>query len=136
MSQENVDTVRRALEAWNSGDLEAWLAAVSLDPAVEMRPVIAELVEGAEVVYRGIPGARRFWEDWRVGWNFRFVDVDFRDAGDSVVAITEASVTSARTGLDLDTPMAMVCEYRDGRLVRLTSYLEEDQALEAVGLRE
>jgi ketosteroid isomerase-like protein len=56
--------------------------------------------------------------------------------GDSVVAITEASVTSARSGLDLATPMAMVCEFRDGRLIRLISYLEEDQALEAVGLSE
>ena len=134
MSRENVEVLRRGLEAWNRGDLEAMLEA--LDPEVEMTPVIAQLVEGGDVVYRGIPGARRFWEDWRIGWNFQFGDLDLRDAGDTVVMITQVSVTSAASGLDLDTPMAALCEFRNGRLIRMTSYLDPAEALEAVGLQE
>lgn len=134
MSQENVETLRRGLQAWNRGDLDGMLEL--LDPDVEMRPVIAEAVEGAQVVYRGISGARRFWEDWRIGWSFQFGDLDLRDAGDEVVMITRVSVTSETSGLDLETPMAAVCRFRDGRVFRMTSYLEPSQALEAAGLPE
>lgn len=134
MSQENVEALRRGLEAWNRGHLDAVLEL--LDPDVEMRPVIAQLVEGGEVVYRGISGARRFWEDWRIAWNFQLGDLDLRDAGDDVVMITRVSVTSETSGLDLETPMAAVCRFRDGRVLRMTSYLEPSRALEAVGLPE
>jgi ketosteroid isomerase-like protein len=133
MSRENVEAVRRGLEAWNRGDLDAMLKV--LHPEVEMTPVIAQLVEG-DAVYRGITGARRFWEDWRIAWSFQFGALDLRDVGDSVVMITQVSVTSQASGLELDTPMAAVFTLRNGRVIRMTSYLDPAEALEAVGLRE
>ena len=134
MSRENVEVIRGGLEAWNRGDLDVLLKV--MDPEVELTPVIAQLVEGGDAVYRGIPGARRFWEDWRIAWNFQFGDLDLREAGDDVVMITQASVTSHASGLDLDTPMAAVFTLRNERLIRMTSYLDPAEALEAVGLRE
>jgi hypothetical protein len=38
MSQENVETVQRAVEAWNADDLDAFLA--ELDADVEWHPAI------------------------------------------------------------------------------------------------
>jgi ketosteroid isomerase-like protein len=38
MSQENVEAVQRAFEAWNADDLDAFLAG--LDPEVEWHPSI------------------------------------------------------------------------------------------------
>jgi ketosteroid isomerase-like protein len=134
MSRENVEAVRRGLEAWNDGDLDAMLKV--LDPEVELTPVIAQLVEGGDAAYRGIPGARRFWEDWRIAWDFRFGALDLREVGDCVVMITQASVTSEASGLDLDTPMAAVFKLRDGRVLQMTSYLDPAEALTAVGLAE
>jgi ketosteroid isomerase-like protein len=134
MSREKVEVMRRIFGDWGRGDLDAMLKV--MDPEVELTPVIAQLVEGGDAAYRGIPGARRFWEDWRIAWNFQFGDLDLREVGDDVLMITRASVTSQASGLDLDTPMAAVFKLRSGRLIRMTSYLDPAEALEAVGLRE
>lgn len=115
-----------------TGGIEAILE--SLDPEVELTPVIAELVEGGDSSYRGLRGARRFWDDWRIAWNFKFGDLDLREAGEKVVLVTEVSVTSQASGLDLDTPMAAIFEIRNGRIVRMTSYLDPAEGLEAAGL--
>jgi ketosteroid isomerase-like protein len=135
MSQENVELVRQAIEAWNRGDLDAMLQVI--DPEVEMTPVIAQLVEG-DAVYRGIPGARRFWEDWRIAWNFQWEigALDLRDVGDSVIMIARASLTSQTSGMELDAPMGVVFTLRNGRVLRVTSHLDPAEALEAAGLSE
>jgi hypothetical protein len=52
MSQENVEIFKRAIEAWNRDDFDAWID--QYDPEVEW----FTLVE----VYRGHGGARRAWE--------------------------------------------------------------------------
>ena len=57
MSRENVKTIRRAAEAWNSDDLDAFLA--ELDAEVEWHPSIEPALEGRETTYRGHEGARR-----------------------------------------------------------------------------
>jgi hypothetical protein len=44
MSQENVEAVRRAVEAWNADDLDAFLA--ELDADVEWQPAIESGLEG------------------------------------------------------------------------------------------
>ena len=44
MSQENVETVQRAVEAWNANALDAFLS--ELDPNVEWRPAIQPGLEG------------------------------------------------------------------------------------------
>jgi ketosteroid isomerase-like protein len=48
MSQENVDVTRRSLEAWNRGDLDAWLETGH--PEIEWISGIASEVEGTEAV--------------------------------------------------------------------------------------
>jgi ketosteroid isomerase-like protein len=134
MSQENVEFVRRGIEAWNRGDLDRVLEGAH--PNIELTPVIAQLVEGGDSVYRGLSGLRRFWEDWRVAWDFRFSEVDIRDLGEAVLVISRVSVTARATGLDLDTPMAVIFSFEEGRMVRMVSYLDAAEALEAVGPRE
>ena len=57
MSQENAEIVQRAFEAWNRGDIEAYLAYLSSD--VEAVPVGAAL-EGE--VCRGHNEARAWWQ--------------------------------------------------------------------------
>ena len=66
MSQENVETVQRAVEAWNADDLDAFLA--ELDADVEWHPAIQPGLEGGshlslrgpqERVQRDLPSSRR-----------------------------------------------------------------------------
>ena len=58
MSQENVDLVYRASDAFNRRDLDAFLALA--DPDMEYHSRIAEL-EGGEP-YQGHEGIRRWWD--------------------------------------------------------------------------
>jgi ketosteroid isomerase-like protein len=55
MSRENVETVQRAVDAWNADDLDAFLAV--LDADVEWHPAIQPGLEGKATTYRGHGGA-------------------------------------------------------------------------------
>ena len=86
MSQENVESFERAVEAINRGDVEAVLE--ELDPAVEFHAVLEELLGGEGRVYRGHAGYRDFIRDFgdafaEVHWEFS----DIRDLGDRLLAI-------------------------------------------------
>jgi ketosteroid isomerase-like protein len=63
MSQENVDMVQRAFEAWNRGDIEGYVAHLSSD--VEGVPVGAAL-EGK--VCRGHDDVRAWWHAQSEVW--------------------------------------------------------------------
>ena len=71
------------------------------------------------------------WEDWQVE--------DFRpiDAGDDrVVAIYRLTGTGKGSGVRVKQTAGMVYWLRDGKIWRLKSYLDQVEALEAVGLSE
>ena len=135
MSRENVELVRQGLEAWNRGDLDAFLERAH--PDCEWVPAVAQQVEGENAVYRGISGLRRFWEDWHGGvFDFQFREEDIRDLGDTVLVLSRVSATGRASGVDLDTSFGMVLTIEGGRLIRMVSYPDREQALEAVGLQE
>ena len=86
MSQENVEAVQRAIEAWNADDLDGFLA--ELDADVEWHPAIEPGLEGKATTYRGHDGARKVWtEDRGESWE-RLTNRprEFRDLGESVLA--------------------------------------------------
>ena len=58
MSRENVETVQRAVEAWNADDLDAFLA--ELDADVEWHPAIEPGLEGKATIYRVMTARERF----------------------------------------------------------------------------
>jgi ketosteroid isomerase-like protein len=134
MSQGNVDAARRAFEAWNRGDIDAWLQLQH--PEIEWFSEIAGRLEGAETVYRGRAGMRRFWDEWHSVWDLTIQISEFRDLGDTVVALGCMRAHGKASGVDLEEPVAYVGEF-DGGLVRtLRSYLDPKQALKAAGVSE
>jgi ketosteroid isomerase-like protein len=60
MSQENVEIVRRCIEAWSRRDLDDALR--DLDPDAEVDWSESSGVQRG--VYRGVGEIRRFWEEW------------------------------------------------------------------------
>ena len=58
MSQENIEAPQRVFDAFNRGDVDAFLAC--LDPGVEFRPLPLELEGGGP--YRGHDGVRTWLE--------------------------------------------------------------------------
>ena len=129
MSQENVDLLKRGIEAFNRGDMDGMLAA--LDPDLEF--VTAGLFPGVAPVYRGHDGWRAFWEDFRGTWESLSVETnDVVDAGDRIVLLMTFDARG-RNGLEVHRKFANVWTIRDGLGVKLQSYGEWSAALEAVG---
>jgi ketosteroid isomerase-like protein len=131
MSQENVERFVEATEAFNRGDVEAWLAPY--DAEVVFEPQVAEM----EGVYLGHDGIRAFLTtigDVYERFQVRLPDV--RDLGDRVLALGTASSIGKGSGIEQETSLAIVASFRDGRIVHFKDYGNEAEALEAVGLRE
>ena len=136
MSQENVETVRRAIEAWNADDLDACLAV--LDGDVEWHPSIEPGLEGKATVYRGHDGARRAWREYRgEAWErLTSRPQEIRDLGDSVLLLGQMDITARTTGIEFSQEIGELFEFRGGKIARVRDFLTHAEALEAAGLSE
>jgi ketosteroid isomerase-like protein len=132
MSQENVEILRRGIDAWNRGDIDEWLTGFA--PEAEWHTTGRFADEG---VYRGRAGLERFWSELREDLEELSVSpTDIRASGDRVFV---AAMTRGRGKLsraDVEQLGWLVVSFRDGLVVRVETYADPAQALEAAGLRE
>jgi uncharacterized protein len=132
MSRENVDVVLRAFDAWNRGDIDAWLGLVHAD--IEWFSEIASEVHGSEAVYRGHAELRRFWDEFHSVWDLAIDVSATRDLGDTVVTFGRIRTRGRASGIDLERPAAFVSEFEGGMIRRLRAYQDQSRALQAMGL--
>jgi ketosteroid isomerase-like protein len=135
MSQKNVERFKRAIEAYNRRDVEALLQ--ELDPEVEWYPALEVLLGGEATVYRGHDGVRELIRgtDETLGE----IHVEFskvRDLGDRIVATGHLRIRGKESGAETESPVGSVAELKDGKPIRIRTYLDPQDALEAAGLRE
>jgi ketosteroid isomerase-like protein len=137
MSQENVEIARRVFGAFNQaftvGTPELYEL---LDPEVEWVPISA-LLEGTR--YHGHDEVRRWIEDMKRDWTIfevrpeRFLDL----TDDRVLALGTWRARGRSSGVELDSqPAAWLVQLRDDKAVRMQTFTDRAQALEAAGLRE
>jgi ketosteroid isomerase-like protein len=129
MASNNVEVVRRALDAWNRGDLDG--ALKDMHPAGEVDWSASRGLESG--VYRGREQVRRFYAQWLDV--FDAVDShaeEFIEAGDHVV-VPMRSLATAREGLTVPVNSTQVFTLRDGKVVRVQLYQDKQSALEAIG---
>ena len=133
MSQENVETMRRGIEAWNRRDLEGWLERAT--PDVEWIPASPAAVERS--VYRGKEEVRQafaaIWETWE---EFRFEESEIRDLGDTVLWLGRVYASGRASHVELEHDFAIHVMGRDGRFSRAEAFLTWQEGLEAAGLSE
>jgi ketosteroid isomerase-like protein len=133
MSEENVEIVRRGLEAYARRDIDSWLAY--LDPEFELHSAIVGGAEGK--VYRGHEGARKWLADSDEGFEeLRIELTEFRDLGDRVLAFGRIRARGRGSGVELDSPTGWLLTVRNGQLAKAQGFLSRDDALEAAGLSE
>jgi ketosteroid isomerase-like protein len=132
MSEENVEVVRDALNAFGAADAERLLQF--MDPEIEFEPHLA-LLEGN---YRGHDGVRKFMADAfpRPEVSVRSDHRDFRDLGDRVLALGTFHIRGGESGIAYETPLAILARVRDGRIVYLKDYGNRAEAIEAAGLSD
>jgi ketosteroid isomerase-like protein len=131
MSQENVETVGRAIAAINARDIDAYLACCTENVEL-LLPMV-----GAE--YLGSDGIRRFLTDIEdIGPDFRIEVQRVQAVGDNnVIAFMRTSATGRASGIATGTEgQTNVYDFIDGKISRIRSFLDRDEALKAVGLAE
>jgi ketosteroid isomerase-like protein len=133
MSEENVDLVRQAYEAWNRGDLD-WLLNHTT-PASEFRT--ARLFPDVEAAYRGREGSTQFWNAIREPWETFLIDVERIEpiSDDRVLALLWFHGIG-RQGVEVNLKFAQLFTLAEGRMKQLVGFGDWDQALEAAGLPE
>ena len=135
MSQENVEVVKNASEAWERGDLEAWLEALHPDVVWDSSR-FAGLLEGS--VYQGRDEVRAFLlDEWRASWDLYEARVeDIVDAGDRVLVLWSQRMVEAGSGIPLEVHTAQLCSVRDGKVIRMDNFTDSGEARKAEGLAE
>ena len=135
MSQENVEAFKRGIEAYNRRDVEALLEVH--DPDVEWHPVLQVLLGGEATVYRGHDGIREFVRDLDEAFAEAHIEVsEIRDMGDRLVAIGRLHARGKASGADTESPIGYVADFKNGKAIRIRSWLDPREALEAAGLSE
>jgi len=132
VSQENVEIVKRMIDAYNQRDL-AGLEAFS-HPDVELDWSASRgFVAG---VYRGFDEFERFWRSYFDAFEEMAAEPErFIDAGESVVVPNMVHIRG-RDGIEVSARSAIVFTFRSHRITRMCLYQETEQALKAVGLEE
>jgi ketosteroid isomerase-like protein len=134
MSNENVEILRRALEAFNRGDAEAWIA--TWHPEGELYELVG--IPDAPDVYRGHEGVRRWLANARsiVGHDFQMKPADLTTVGDVVMAEVEGRGVGEGSGVPVEWKTYIAIWMREGKIVRSRAFFRRAEALDAARLSE
>jgi ketosteroid isomerase-like protein len=133
VSRENLDLVRRNIDAYNRRDIGDYLETV----AEEL--VFHSQFGGVDArTYHGRAGAREYFQDLAEAWHdYRVQPQELLDAGDDrVVGLLCVTAEAERSGIKLERRLGTVFTVRAGRIVAIDGYTTRAEALEAAGLSE
>jgi ketosteroid isomerase-like protein len=133
MSQENVEIVRRCVDAWSRWDFEAMKSIYADD--VEIVSPAAEMFGRT---YRGLGGLRDYLQEFTDVFEPIQLDLErIFDGGElGVVCVVRIQAREHRSGIQLSYRNASVFTVRDGLIHREVVYEDPVRALEAVGPSE
>jgi len=134
MSEENVEIMRAAVAAMTGGDAKRALA--SLDPDIEWHATVGGIDEGR--IYRGREEVAQAFVDYFETWErIELRADDYIDAGgDEIVVFWHEVAKGRESGAVVETDTGTVNTIKDGKIVRVRSYMDRREALEAAGLSE
>jgi ketosteroid isomerase-like protein len=152
MSQENVELVRRFLEAVDRVYAAYWQAPRSLADSLRAGEVRPEMADAMRYLHPNIEWksaligiTTRGYEDTVHGVD-QFLDAaqDYRvnvlevtDLDDSqVLAVMRLAMKGKASDIDVNATTFSIATVEDGLIIRLDEYLERAEALEAAGLKE
>jgi ketosteroid isomerase-like protein len=133
MSQENVEIVRSAFQAFEQGDMEAVLRLC--DENIEITQA-SELLGVARNQY-GHAGVLEAFAIWPDLWDDYQVEIlRLADIGDHVIVTTINRGRGKDSGVPVEMPFTFLFSVRAGKIAEWRLFMREEQALEALGLEE
>jgi ketosteroid isomerase-like protein len=131
MSQEDVEIVRAAIDAWNRRDWDSALRDAAPDVEYDL--------SGALGPFRGVYGRdeiERAWADLTEGFaDVRLEPHEFIEVGEHVV-VPWTFHAVGREGVEVESRVTFTFTIRNGSIARLRLYQELEEALGAAGLSE
>ena len=141
MSQENVDAIRRYIDATNDfmhGEISSETYAESFDPLIEVAwpgertyPDVPQHMHGGQTVVA-------FAEQYRERWaELTAEPVEVIEIGeDRIVALVRQSGRGRQSGIPIEIHFFAIYTLRDGKLRKVEYFRHREEALEAARLRE
>jgi ketosteroid isomerase-like protein len=126
----NEETLREGYAHFNDGDME-WLLD-QVDPEIVWED--APEIPGAKT-YRGEVAVRKFLLSFARLWEeIRFEPEELRVGDDTVVAFCRLRGRGRSSGADVSQRVGHIWEFRSGRVIRVRTFLDWEQAAKAAGI--
>src|SRR5215203_124237 len=130
MSQENVSLIRQGFAAFEQGDMSQLLNLMADD-------VVTYRADPDRATYHGKEGFLQATADWTEGFSeWSVVPEEFIEAGDYVLARVRQIARSQSSGVSVEGEFWFVFEVQGTTISKVSFYIRQADALEAVGLRE
>ena len=130
MSQESMDVVQAAIDAYVRGDESAMLDRAAPDIIVTQFPDQPDVRD-----YRGHEGLLQVMAEWIGIWDDWSVEIlHIREIGDRVLVDARQRGRGKGSGAPFEVEVAFVFTVRDDKIARWQMFHSEQQALKAVGL--
>lgn len=130
-SGQNVEVVRRGIEAFNRGDLDAALEYA--DEEIEWHDAPDMPDAGS---YRGHDAVKRRWQAMREALDGFYAEPErFFEAGDQVVVFLRVGGTGRESGIPVERRVAHVWTVSNGKGVRVDVHTDRAHALEVAGVQ-
>jgi ketosteroid isomerase-like protein len=125
----DIGIVRRGLDAFRAGDIDALLALSAPEIVVHASPAS----DGA--VHTGHTGLMEVIDKLRERWHdFKLEPLEFYE-GEDCVLVLGTVVTKGRDEPGFASVAGWVWKLRDGLIVSVEAFLDADQAMHAAGLK-
>jgi ketosteroid isomerase-like protein len=132
MSEENAEIVRRAIAAWNDGDVEAMISFMT--PDIEIR--LTGMFSGLDRKLRGHDGFRAVWNELKGTFDQLLIEINETHPSGDLVFVGTTFQGRGRDDIAVERPFYFVFRFRDHLVARYESFAEREPALEAAGLSE
>ena len=131
MSDENVEAVRRTMDAYNTRDLRAYFDMLS--ESVRFRSRFSAMGR----VYRGHDEVRRYFAELDEVWSrYEMRVLRLVPAGRQVAALCHLYAVGRESNLQVEEKSAIVFTVEAGKIVRIDAYATHAEALDAAGVSE
>jgi ketosteroid isomerase-like protein len=140
MSLANVELLEGLFAGATAMDKQALLDALpefvaqACDPEIEW---VEDPRRADRRVYHGHDGVRESWERWLENFDEYGAEVErIVDCGDKVLVVMREEGRGSLSGATISQRNHAVVTFRADKILRYEEFYEEDDALEAAGLRE
>jgi ketosteroid isomerase-like protein len=133
MPERNVEVLRALFEAYNSRDIDGFVACC--DPSIELETAFAAV--GGEV-YHGHEELRTWHRDVEDVWGgaVRAEPEAYFDLGERTLVFYVLHGRGKGSGVEVAMPIALVARWREDLIVYLKAYAHREDALRDLGVTE